>query len=153
MSYPPGQSSWPTSPPPWAGYDPIADLRERTARTEMATGDHRRWLESLEDHRRETSEELAVLRTIPAAIDKLTEHMDQRLGPIPGQIYAIEAQLTAQKERRDEKEVKKKAAREAMKERVQYVLAALILVAGLAGKSALVEQLKLFGRAIGIAIP
>lgn len=159
MSYPPppghpGPSSWPTSPPPWAGYaDPIADLRERAARTELATGDHRRWLESLESHRRETSEELAVLRRIPEAIDRLTEHVDEKLGPIPGQISSIQARLDSLKERREEKEADRKARREVIKERVGYALAVLILIAGLAGKSTLAEHLKLFGRSIGMPIP
>lgn len=158
MSYPPrgqpGPSSWPTSPPPWGGYaDPIGDLRERMARSEVSTSDHRQWLESLEEHRRETAEEMAVLRRIPESIDRLAEYMDSKLAPIPGQIAEIRAHISAQKERREEKEAEKKAAREAMKERIQYALAGLILLAGLLGKSTLVDQLKTFGRAIGMQIP
>ena len=149
-----GWSSSTTSPPPWAGYgDPIADLRERAARIEVSTSDHRRWLESLEDHRRNTEEELAVLRTIPEAIDRLAEHMDSKIGPIPGQISAIQTRLDSIKERREEKDSERKARREALKERLQYGLAGLILLAGLAGKTALAEQLKLFGRALGLPIP
>lgn len=157
MSYPPrqgsGPSSWPTSPPPWGGYaDPIGDLRERMARAEVSTSEHRRWLESLEKSRRQTASELAVMRRIPESIDRLTDHMD-KLDPIPGQISEIRAHISSQKERREERAAEKKAAREALKERIQYGLAGLILLAGLLGKSSLVEHLKTFARAIGMPIP